>query len=185
MWATGPPNRQNTERWQAKNAGRYWYRDNASKRPHSVECPGALFSSKTGKFRSKRPLSKQKCEKRPSNTVNAPPIIFGGKHPGAELASHLSVGDGAVSEAGEGLFYIGKLKPGVWVGTCFAQQLNKVRRGQKTKHVLDVLPSKNSCHSAIVTSSVLALGCGVYSSSCLMTTLMTVQIISISVECLR
>ena len=28
---------------------------------------------------------------------------FGGKRSGAELASHVSVGDGAVSEAGEGV----------------------------------------------------------------------------------
>ena len=46
-------------------------------------------------------MSKHKCVKRPGHTVNAPPILFGGKRPGAELASHLSVGDGAVAEAGK------------------------------------------------------------------------------------
>ena len=42
-----------------------------------------------------------------------PPTHFlGGKRLGAELASHLSVGDGAVSEAGKGVLYIGKLMGG-------------------------------------------------------------------------
>ena len=35
---------------------------------------------------------------------------------------YLSVGDGAVSEAGKGILYIGKLICGMWIGTCFAQQ---------------------------------------------------------------
>ena len=66
--------------------------------------------SENGKIRSKRRLSKQKYEKLPGYTVNAPPsITFWGKHPGAEVASHLSVGGGAVSKAGKGMLYIGKL----------------------------------------------------------------------------
>ena len=35
---------------------------------------------------------------------------------------YLSVGDGAVSEAGKGILYIGKLICGMWIGTYFAQQ---------------------------------------------------------------
>ena len=57
-------------------------------------------SAKTGNIWRKRPLSTQKCEKRPDHAVN-PPIIFLGKRPGAELASHLSVGDETVSEGGK------------------------------------------------------------------------------------
>ena len=55
------------------------------------------------------------------------------------------------------MLYIGKLDVGT-VGTCFAQQdskTDKVRRGQRTKHVLDVLPFKNNCHPATRTSTVL------------------------------
>ena len=83
-------------------------------------------------------MSKQRVKKRPGHTVNAPPIILGGKRPGGELTSHPSVGDRAVSEASQRVLLHGN------VGTCFAQQQqqlqNKVRRGQRTEHVLDVLP---------------------------------------------
>ena len=51
-----------------------------------------------------------------------PPIIVLGKRRGAKLASFLSVGDGAVSEASKGAIYIENFMPGMWVGTCFAQQ---------------------------------------------------------------
>ena len=49
-----------------------------------------------------------------------------------------------------------------------SSKTNKVRRGQRTKHVLDVLPLKNMCHPATRTSTVLACirVCGVYNSSC-------------------
>ena len=75
---------------------------------------GAVFLAKTGQISSKRPLTKQKGDKRPSHTVNAPPTMLGGKRPGAELANNLSVGDGAVSEPGKRVVYtpvVGKLKP--------------------------------------------------------------------------
>ena len=48
----------------------------------------------------------------PDHTVNAPTTIFLGKPPGAELASHLSVGDEAVSEAGKGVLYVEKFMCG-------------------------------------------------------------------------
>jgi len=54
------------------------YRKYASKRPYRIKRPGVLFLAKTGKIKSKRPLSRQKCEKRPGHTVNAPPTILGG-----------------------------------------------------------------------------------------------------------
>ena len=88
------------------------FRDNASTRLYLNKRPGALVSAKKGKVRSKRPLSKRKCEKCPRHTVDAPLIIFGGKRPGAELASNLSVGHGAVSEAGKGVLYIAKFVRG-------------------------------------------------------------------------
>ena len=60
------------------------------------------------------------------------------------------MGDGAVSEAGKVMLYIRKVD--MWVGTCFAyQQQNiytEVRRGERTKHVLDVLPLKLVSDSA-------------------------------------
>ena len=34
----------------------------------------------------------------------------------------MSVGDGAVSEAGTEVIYIGKFIPGMWVGTWFERQ---------------------------------------------------------------
>ena len=48
---------------------------------------------------------------------NAPPLsFFWVSAPRAELASLLSVGDGAVSEAGKGVLFIGNFMPGMWVG---------------------------------------------------------------------
>ena len=80
------------------------YRNNASKRLHRIQRSGALLLTnfaKTGKIRRNRPLSKRKCENAPATQLTPPPIIFWGKHPGAELVSHLSVGDGAFSKAGK------------------------------------------------------------------------------------
>ena len=76
--------------------------NNTSKRPVDP------FSAKMSIIRSKRPLVKQKCPKRPGHTVNAPPFIFLGERPGAELASRLSDGNGAVSKADKGVLYIGR-----------------------------------------------------------------------------
>ena len=75
---------------------------------------------------------------------SAPPI-FWRERPGAEVASPSSLGAGAVSEAGKGVLYVygidRKVDTSMRVGTCFAQQQqNKVRRGQRTKRVSDVLP---------------------------------------------
>ena len=55
----------------------------------------------TDKIRSKRPLTKRKCVKRSDLTGNAPPSPCFGETPRGELAGHLSVRDGAVSEAGK------------------------------------------------------------------------------------
>ena len=98
------------------------YRTNESKRPPHGTHPGVLFFMKAGRIRSKRPLSKQKCDKRPGGTVNAPPNIFLSKWPEAKLANPLSVRDGAVSETSKGMLYIGNSMLGMWVGTYFAQQ---------------------------------------------------------------
>ena len=48
--------------------------------------------------------------------------MFWGRRPGAELASHLNVGDGPVSEAGKGVLYIHGRDVYMWVGTWFALQ---------------------------------------------------------------
>ena len=55
-----------------------------------------------------------------------------------------SVGDGAVSEAGKGVLCVGKLICGYcrYMFCATAAKQTKVRRGQRTKHVSDVLPSK-------------------------------------------
>ena len=50
------------------------------------------------------PPVKTKMRQTPRHHSERPPIIFLGERPGAMLASHLSVGDGAVSEAGKGVF---------------------------------------------------------------------------------
>ena len=105
------------------------YRTNASKRPPHGTHPGVLFFMKAGRIRSKRPLSKQKCDKRPGGTVNAPPNIFLSKWPEAKLVSPLSVRDGAVSETSKGILYVGKSMLGMWVGTYFAQQ-QQIRQNQ-------------------------------------------------------
>ena len=55
------------------------YRKNGSKRPPHGKRPGALFLAKTGKIRGERPLSRQKCWKRPGLTANVPPVICLGK----------------------------------------------------------------------------------------------------------
>ena len=118
---------------------------------------GALFSAKTGKIRNKRPLSKQKCVKRPGHTVKAPHVIFCAKNPGTELASQLSVGDGAavLSKAGKGVLYMGKLIPGY----VRRYQVNVLRNTQrKLDRELNVFYSafKNNGHSSTRTSTVLA-----------------------------
>ena len=51
----------------------YRYRNNASKRLCRIKRLGVLFLAKTSKIRSKRSVSKQKRQKRPGHTVNAPP----------------------------------------------------------------------------------------------------------------
>ena len=52
----------------------------------------------------------------PGTAVIAPPISSIGENaPGPKLASHSSVGDGAVSEAGKRVLYVGKVD--MWVGT--------------------------------------------------------------------
>ena len=61
------------------------------------------------------------------------------------MACPSSLGARAVSEAGKGVLYVygidRKVDTSMRVGTCFAQQQqNKVRRGQRTKRVSDVLP---------------------------------------------
>ena len=83
------------------------YHINASKRPPHCKRPGALFLTKTGKIRSKRPVKKlsKRMRQAPRYHGEHPPIILGGKHPGTKLASHLSVGDGAVSEASKGVCF--------------------------------------------------------------------------------
>ena len=88
--------------------------------PIGIKRPGVLFLEKTGKTRSKRPLSKQKLRKTPRpHSKRPPPTIFWGKRSAAELASHLNVGDGDVSDAGKGVLYVGKLICGC-VRICFA-----------------------------------------------------------------
>ena len=74
--------------------------------PLTVNASGRYL--KTGKMRTKRPLSKQKCEKRPGLTVNAPPYHFFGKRPGAELASLSGVGEGAVPKQTKACFFISR-----------------------------------------------------------------------------
>ena len=74
-----------------------------------------------------------------------------------ELASRLSEGNGAVSEAGKSVFYISiHRKMFSYAGACVAQQQRKhvlrnsstdipvTSRGNMTKHVLDVLPFKST-----------------------------------------
>lgn len=81
----------------------------------------------------------------------------------------MSVGNGAVSEAGKGVLYIhGKVATYralvheyVSINRCFGQQRNKVRQGQRTQHVLDVLPFKIDCNPATRTSTVLFMCSGV------------------------
>ena len=52
----------------------------------------------------------------PRPHVKRPPYEVLGKRPGAELASHLSVGEGGVFEAGNGVLFNEKFKPRMWVG---------------------------------------------------------------------
>lgn len=71
--------------------------------------PVALFRPNTAIFNhaNKRPLCKRKCDKRPGHIVQRPPPYNSwGKRPGAELASHSSERNGAVSEAGKGNNYV-------------------------------------------------------------------------------
>ena len=56
-----------------------------------------------GKILKKTPPAKKKIEKHPSLSTHW------STRPGAELASRLDVGNGAVSEAGNGAPYIGKM----------------------------------------------------------------------------
>ena len=70
------------------------------------------FERKRAKSGQNAPCQNKNATNAPGITVNAPPIIFGGKRPGAELASHLSVGGGAVSGAGKGALYTVKLMCG-------------------------------------------------------------------------
>ena len=75
-----------------------------------ANAPGRYFQRTRAKSGEYAP-SKQKCEKRPGHTVNAPPPSnYWGKRAGAELASNLSVGNGEISEAGKGVLYIGMLR---------------------------------------------------------------------------
>ena len=111
------------------------YRKNASKRP------GALFLAKIGKMRSKRPPVKNKnANERRGHAVNAPSITLRDTRPGTELARHLSVGDGAVFEAGKrGALH---RKVDISVGTCFALTAAKqvLRYSNKTKSDADREP---------------------------------------------
>ena len=114
-----------------------------------LNTPGRFFVLENGQNNEKRPLSKLKCENRPGHTLVAPPTIFGGKPNGAELVSHLSVGDGALSQSSQG----GALhrKVDMWVCTLHNfrnSKLDKIRRLQRTNHALDVLPIKTKCHPA-------------------------------------
>ena len=110
------------------------YRTNASKRPPHGTHPGVLFFMKAGRIRSKRSLLKQKCDKRPGSTVNAPPNIFLSKWPEAKLASLLSVRDGAVSETSKGILYTGNSIRGMSVGTHFAQQQQNRQNETQTEN---------------------------------------------------
>ena len=56
------------------------------------------------KGQNSAPCQSKKRQERPDHTVDAPPVIWWGERPEAELASHLGVGDKAVSEAGKGRF---------------------------------------------------------------------------------
>ena len=67
------------------------------------------------------PPVKTKMRQTPRHHSERPPIIFLGERPGAMLASHLSVGDGAVPEAGKGGALRSKADtPGRWVDTFCA-----------------------------------------------------------------
>ena len=55
------------------------------------------------------PPVQKKIRKRPGHTVSAPPSFWGVNTWGPSWQVILSVGDGAVADAGEGVLYIGKL----------------------------------------------------------------------------
>ena len=76
--------------------------------------------------------------------------IFGGKCPGAEVASHLSVGDGAVSEAGDGVLRIGKLIPGMWVGIMHV--LHNIQSQTRTEN--QTCFRRSACKKKLVTQPV-------------------------------
>ena len=87
-----------------------------------VHAPGRYFLRKRAKSGANAPCQNSNAKNAPATQQTPPSIIFGGKRPGADLASQLSVGDGAASEASKGALYIGNFMPGMWVGTCFAHQ---------------------------------------------------------------
>ena len=75
-------------------------------------------------------------------------MIFLGKVPGAELASHVSVGHGAVAEAGKGVPYIRKVD--MWV----IQKQTRIENQTCFRR-----PFKHNCHPATQPCTVLLIAC--------------------------
>lgn len=86
--------------------------------------PGTLFLRKTGNiYRVNVPPLKTKTRKTPRyhKKTPSPPSIFGVNAPAPSWQVNLSVGNGAVSEAGQGVLHIGNATPGMRVGKCCVQ----------------------------------------------------------------
>ena len=111
--------------------------------PLTVNAPGRHCLRKRATSGLNAPsLSKPKCDKRPGFTVNAPPVILGGKRPSAKLARHFECGRWSCFRSKQRRALRRKLD--AWdMGSYNVLRSNsktdKVRRGQRNKHVLDVL----------------------------------------------
>ena len=104
---------------------------------------GAIFLCQRVRYGvNARCENETKCGKRPDPTVNATPHLSFGETPRVRacMPCHVCVRDGAVSDAGKGVYFIGNIEPGMWIGNILRDnsKTDLGRRGQRTKYVLDV-----------------------------------------------